>query len=116
MPSKPQRMCPKCGWIGPTGTKCPNCSRRYNQQRGSARARGYTTGWDAYSKDRLVRFPFCVGYPKGVHKVPTMATCTDHILSASKYPELFNDPNNHQSMCDDCNKRKAIAEEGGFGR
>ena len=30
--------------------------------------------------------------------------------------ELAYEPSNLQPMCFDCNKRKAIAEEGGFGR
>lgn len=115
MPSKPQRLC-AYGHTVPVGEKCPTCTRRYEQQRGSARARGYTPAWDAYSQGRLARFPLCVGYPKGVHAVPTMAQCTDHILNAKTHPELFWVESNHQSLCFDCNKRKAIAEEGGFGR
>jgi 5-methylcytosine-specific restriction endonuclease McrA len=44
------------------------------------------------------------------------ATVTDHIESAAAHPELFWKEENHQSLCDDCNKRKAIELEGGLGR
>jgi len=58
-----------------------------------------------------------VGYPTGIHPPFTrLADVTDHVLPAATHPELFMDPTNHQSLCHDCNKRKAIAEEGGFGR
>ena len=45
-----------------------------------------------------------------------LATVTDHIIAAAKAPELFWDKSNHQSLCDDCNKRKAIAEEGALAK
>jgi 5-methylcytosine-specific restriction endonuclease McrA len=44
------------------------------------------------------------------------ATLTDHIEDAATHPELFWETSNHQSLCDDCNKRKAIELEGGLGR
>jgi 5-methylcytosine-specific restriction protein A len=84
--------------------------------RGSARARGYTSAWDRYSKARLSQHPWCAGYPSGCHAVPTLATCTDHIRSARGWPDLFWEVTNHQSLCDDCHRRKTVAEDGGFGR
>lgn len=90
--------------------------RRIDARRGTRHARGYTNAWLRYSKRRLAEHPWCVGYPTGVHgSIGALATCTDHIRSAATHPDLFWDPSNHQSMCADCNKRKAIATEGGFG-
>jgi 5-methylcytosine-specific restriction endonuclease McrA len=43
------------------------------------------------------------------------ATCTDHIRAIRDGGAVF-DPANHQSLCGACNRRKAIAYEGGFGR
>lgn len=96
---------------------CQRHARQKDAARGTARERGYTTAWDAYSRNRLARQPWCVGYPRGTHKPFTvLADVTDHIISARKRPDLFMAPSNHQSLCHDCNKRKAIAEEGGLGR
>lgn len=105
------------------------------QRRGSAHQRGYTRRWSEYSKARLRRHPLCVGYPRGYHGYTVvegengdeiinqtsdarlvLAEVTDHGESAAAHPELFWEPSNHQSLCTDCNKRKAIEVEGGFGR
>lgn len=76
--------------------------------RGTRHARGYTSAWARYSKRRLAEFPWCVGFPTGVHdRAPHLAECTDHILEAAARPDLFWDPNNHQSLCFGCNARKA---------
>jgi 5-methylcytosine-specific restriction endonuclease McrA len=42
------------------------------------------------------------------------ATCTDHIVTMKAGGSKF-ESSNHQSLCADCNRRKAIAVEGGFG-
>jgi 5-methylcytosine-specific restriction protein A len=86
------------------------------QRRPSAHKRGYTRKWAEYSKARLRRHPLCVGYPLGYHGERVVeATVTDHIESAGVAPHRFWDEKNHQSLCDRCNKVKAIEEEGGFG-
>jgi 5-methylcytosine-specific restriction endonuclease McrA len=106
----------------------PGCSTRSQglcSQHRTARAATYqakvpalhTQRWRRYSRQRLAQFPWCVGYPSGQHReAARLAECTDHILPARAYPELVWEPTNHQSLCHDCNRRKAIAEEGGFGR
>lgn len=111
MPSKPQQYCsyPRC----PTKVDSGRCPAH---RRPSRHERGYTNKWDRYSKQRLSEHPYCVGYPTGIHRTKVLADVTDHILSAVAYPEMFDDPTNHQSLCHDCNKRKAIELEGGLGR
>lgn len=77
----------------------------------------HTNRWRETSKRNLALHPWCVGYPGGVHgNQRVLAQCTDHIKPVKDYPELCFDPSNHQSICHDCNRRKGIAEEGGFGR
>jgi 5-methylcytosine-specific restriction endonuclease McrA len=73
--------------------------------------------WRRLSKARLAEFPLCVGWPTGHHgSFPVMATCTDHVLSVWTHPELAYDPDNLQSLCGECNRRKAVATEGAWGR
>lgn len=102
---------------------CSACAPQHSLQaiaeraRPSAHRRGYTRRWSEYSRNRLKRHPLCVGYPHGVHGARfVLATVTDHIEAAAKAPQLFWAPSNHQSLCDDCNKRKAIAEEGALAK
>jgi hypothetical protein len=83
---------------------CAQHQKRRSPVHGSMR-------WRRLSKQFLARHPLCVGYPKGTHALPTMATCTDHKQSVHTHPELAYDEDNLQPMCDACNKRKAAAEE-----
>lgn len=118
MPSAPLRLCaaPGCQTLVTHG-QCVAHRQAQEQVRGTRHQRGYTNRWAAYSKARLARYPLCVGYPHGYHgSTPTLATCTDHVLSARAHPDRFWDERNHQSLCADCNRRKGIAEEGGLGR
>lgn len=96
---------------------CPAHRRQRDVARGTRQERGYDAIWDRASKTNLARNPWCVGYPKGVHKPYTvLAEVTDHIIAIRKRPDLRMEPSNWQSLCRDCNRRKAIAEEGGLGR
>jgi 5-methylcytosine-specific restriction endonuclease McrA len=95
------------------------------QARGTAHERGYTSKWAAYSRGWLARFPWCGmrvdGQLHAAHSrcvqqgQQVRATVTDHIRSMSLGGEQL-DPLNSQSLCGDCNRRKAIALEHGFGR
>jgi 5-methylcytosine-specific restriction protein A len=88
---------------------CPAHARARDAQRGSAEDRGYTAQWSRYSRARLDAHPFCV-------RCGRIAEVTDHVVAARQAPGRFWDPTNHQSLCGACNRRKAIALEGGFGR
>ena len=100
-----------CDGCKPSSPAALNEKRRLSSHR-----RGYTREWAAYSRRRLAKHPLCVGYPLGVHGDRVVAAeVTDHIESAATHPELFWVETNHQSLCQDCNKRKAIDLEGGFG-
>lgn len=46
MPQSPARLCSQGHRF--TGSRCPQCDRRYDQHRGSAASRGYDAGWEAF--------------------------------------------------------------------
>jgi len=98
---------------------------KYEQNRGTSSARGYTREWAIYSRAWLARHPICgMRQDGGLHiehshcarlGLRTKATCTDHIRAIKAGGARF-DPANHQSLCHACNSRKAIDLEHGFGR
>lgn len=107
------RRCDGCRSLVPVRQPCPTCNKTYRAKTDQVRQRRVdrslyrTEKWKQYSRNRLSEHPFCVGYPLGCHgTVGVVAYCTDHIKPASYYPELFFDPDNHQSLCKDCNERK----------
>lgn len=115
---EPRRFCsaPGCGELVAHG-RCLRHRQHYERQRGSRHQRGYTNRWAQYSRARLARHPWCVGFPEGAHGTErVLADVTDHIHSARSHPELFWTESNHASLCRACNTRKAIQLEGGFGR
>jgi 5-methylcytosine-specific restriction endonuclease McrA len=105
------------------------CKRRRDQEsdaaRPSASARGYDTEWQTFSRAWLARYRWCGqradGGLHGEHSRcvqdgrKTPAQCTDHIVAMKHGGRRF-DRGNLQSLCSDCNRRKNIALEGGFGR
>ena len=113
MPSAPPHYCaePGCPALVRGVSRCPTHAATLDRARGTAQQRGYTAAWARYSRDRLARHPFCVGYPLGIHPHRTKATVTDHIVSAKRAPDRFWDPTNHASLCHACNARKASRDE-----
>jgi hypothetical protein len=101
------------------------CKRRLDKERPSASDRGYDAEWHAFSKAWLSRFGWCGQRADGeLHPEHSRcvqdgerrrAECTDHIVAMRDGGRRF-DRGNLQSLCSDCNRRKAIAFEGGFGR
>lgn len=91
MPTKPKTYRPP-GYRNPA-----QLAKAYDDSRGTAQQRGYTARWARYSKARLLEHPLCVLCLSEGRQV--IATCTDHIKPASKYPDLFWDTDNHQSLC-----------------
>jgi len=119
----PPHICPRCRVL--VLGRCPTCATARERARGSAHARGYTSAWADYSRRWLARFPLCGmrrdGQLHAEHSqcvqrgLETPATCTDHIQALRAGGARF-DGANHQSLCGDCNRRKNIQFEGGFGR
>jgi 5-methylcytosine-specific restriction endonuclease McrA len=99
-----------CPELVTRGGYCDRHRREWDRRRrGTAHQRGYTKRWVRYSAKRLSEFPFCAICGR-------LADVTDHIVPAQVAPARFWDPTNHQSLCGDCNRRKAITESGAFGR
>jgi 5-methylcytosine-specific restriction protein A len=103
------------------GGRCPACRRKADRLRPGATARGYDAVWAAYSRAWLARHRYCGErtdfYRYAEHSrcvqlgLWTRATVTDHIVPLSA-GGAHCDPMNSQSLCANCNRRKAIAHEG----
>lgn len=80
----------------------------YDQRRGNAQSRGYTSKWQRESKAWLAAHPICV-------ECGERATLVDHIRPHKKDWKLFWDRKNWQAMCARChNTVKASAEALGY--
>lgn len=122
-----RRYCstPTCGAIVTKPGRCARCRQQADQRRGSASARGYDAEWAAYSRAWLERHRWCGERADGQifsddsrcarEGRRVRATVTDH-LQALRAGGARLDPANHQSLCADCNRRKAIAHEGALSR
>src|SRR5678809_165520 len=117
MPAAPLRYCaePHCGALVQHG-RCQAHRQAKERDRGTRQQRGYDDPWLHYSQMRLATHRLCVGYPLGTHALPTMATCTDHILPLKERPDLKYAEHNLQSLCAECHRRKTNELDGGFGR
>ena len=72
-------------------------AKEYEQYRGSARARGYTTRWDKASKSYLSRRMVCPACEKA--GVLASSAVTDHIVPHKGDMALFWDRSNWQPCC-----------------
>lgn len=107
---------PNCTRLVEGGGRCRDHARAIDQGRGSASARGYDAAWAEFSRDWLVRFPWCGQRADGwLHPEDSRcwqrgemvpAACTDHIL-ALRDGGAHMDPQNSQSLCVACNIAKA---------
>lgn len=114
MPMKPPRIC-SCGRKVAFGVQCI-CQRERkierDRKRPNANARGYDSKWQRASKEFLSRPEnrFCAC---GCGRI---ADCVDHKQAHKGDMRLFWDRSNWRPMAIVCNTRKAISQEGGFGR
>ena len=122
MPKKPQRPCRYPGCPHLTGDRSGYCEehlkqtrREYDRERGSSRQRGYGYRWQKYTKVYLAGHPLCALCAKKKPPVIRAATLVDHIKPHRGDYDLFWDPENHQSACDECHNIKTAREDGGFG-
>jgi 5-methylcytosine-specific restriction protein A len=113
MPTRPLRMCtrPGCREFTP-GVYCSSHQQRraqaYEQQRGTASARGYGARWRKYRQRYLIEHPWCVS-------CNGLANVVDHVKPHVGDVKLMWDPKNHQAMCSSCHSRKTARVDGGFG-
>ena len=114
MAQRAPRIC-GCGHKIAPGALCPcqvQRTRASERGRPTARERGYTSKWDRESKAFLAqpenRLCACgCGRP---------ATVVDHRKAHKGDLKLFWSRSNWQPMAKGCNSRKAVREEGAFGR
>jgi 5-methylcytosine-specific restriction protein A len=116
MPRAPKQYClGGCRRLVERG-RCKDCSRKQEQERGSANDRLYDYRWQRYSRERLKQHRLCVDPDKRHPDQVVLATCTDHIVPHKGDTRLFWDESNHQSLCDGCHSFKTVMEDGGFGK
>lgn len=110
MPIRPDRIC-SCGKRVKSGTLC-ECERRraaerkarHDQNRPSARERGYTTAWQKARAAFLKLHPFC-------EKCGGEATIVDHIIPHRGDQARFWDRHNWQPLCTPCHSSAKQREE-----
>ena len=107
MPMRPSSLCstPVCGGRAVRGGRCRLCLTRYEQQRGSATARGYDSEWEALRAQHLTAHPWC--YTGTCRK---RAFDVDHIIAVRIAPHRRLDPTNLRSYCRACHLEKHRAD------
>ncbi len=114
MPSRPGSQCstPGCPNLGTNGGRCEPCQTKtrgsYEQDRGSASARGYDRNWQRLRLIILHRDPICKACGQAASED------VDHIVP--KAQGGTDDEANLQGLCASCHSRKTATEDGGFGR
>lgn len=135
MPWAALRPCPGRGGRCPNRIarqerKCPECSRRTEESRGSAAERGYDWRWAQYALRFRERHPRCGdtepgAYPSNASRCRREGRVTGvigkgkgvvHHIRGHQGPEdpEFWNPLNHESLCPACHN--AVTNEGDFGR
>lgn len=86
----------------------------YDEARGTASQRGYTSRWSKASKGYRAKHPLCVlCQAKGLI---VAADVVDHRVPHKGDTVLFWDRDNWQSLCKTCHDRKTATEDSGFAR
>ena len=104
---------PGCSELVPFG-KCPTHRAHVDRARGSRHARGYTNRWDRRARAFRARFPLCGMRISGApvlsecHELGRvrLADCVDHVVPHKGDHDLMWDPQNWQSLCNECHTRK----------
>lgn len=104
-----QPGCPNLVRKGYCEEHATKARKRYDEGRGSARDRGYTTRWDEASKAYRRKHPLCVRCLNEGRTTPT--ELVDHITPADERPDLFWDESNWQSLCRPHHAEKTAEDE-----
>jgi hypothetical protein len=114
----PARPCSSPGCRRLADPSCRGYCARHTRQddRPSARDRGFTSRWDALAKDWLIRLPWCGQQHDGRfdatfsrcarHGRKVKAVCVNHRTSPRQGGSWF-DPLNLESSCKSCNLHHA---------
>ena len=107
---------PTCGKASNDGAYCDECKPERNREaaarRGSRSAEAqklYDYRWAKIAKAYIWDNPFCAqcGWIERLE--------CDHIVPHGGDRDLFKDPDNLQTLCSTCHRRKTATEDGGFG-
>lgn len=110
MPHAAPRVC-SCGKVHASGERCPQTvardrerKARFDEDRPSARERGYDTKWQQARAGFLAKHPTCArcGRP---------ATVVDHVTPHRGDRKLFWDRANWQPLCTSCHSSTKQREE-----
>lgn len=87
---------------------------KYDNERGTAHSRGYTSKWSKAAKIYLTNNPLCAACLK-IGKLE-VAQCVDHIepVTGPDDPKFW-DETNWQSLSNRCHSIKTASENEGFG-
>lgn len=110
MPTATPRVC-ACGKVHASGERCPKAierdrerKARHDEQRPSARERGYDTKWDKARAAYLAKHPTCA-------KCGAPATVVDHIVPHRGDMKVFWDRTRWQPLCVSCHSSTKQREE-----
>lgn len=113
MPTQPLSLCAVTGC--PTLVPYGRCSehakqgrREADRRRPNGYQRGYTRQWAEFSKDYLIRHPWCTVCGE-------RATDVDHIDGSGRNGPRAYDERNLQALCHPHHSSKTARHDGGFG-
>ncbi len=99
---------PLCPRAAVRAARCTEHNREYEQQRGSAAARGYGSAWQRLRKAILARDRICTA-----HGCSQPSTQIDHIVSRSHGGT--DDPTNLHGLCRRHHSSKTAREDSRWG-
>lgn len=126
MPIASRKPCrhPACGKLVSGGSYCEDHLKKkeeqvkverikYDNERGTAHERGYSSRWTKYSKQYRIDHPLCeICLKKGILE---LSECVDHIIPVDGPDDpLFWEPTNHQALSNRCHNIKSEAEGNRF--
>lgn len=116
MPTAAPHPCgqPGCRAIVRGSARCPEHTRKREQERGTSHQRGYDARWRKARLTYLRRHPLCRLCEGAGRVVP--ADVVDHVKPHRGDQSLFWDVENWQPLCTPCHSTKTATEDGGFGR
>jgi 5-methylcytosine-specific restriction protein A len=112
-----------CTWYGcpalvrDGGVRCQAHRQQAEQERGTARERGYSVAWQKAREGFLRLHPLCECKEcDGGRLQVTPAEVVDHTIPHRGDMKLFWDRSNWKAMSKRHHDRKTATEDGGFGR
>lgn len=95
--------------LKPTTRTNSTTRRQYDQRRGSARERGYTTEWDSASRQWRQDFPICAECERQGRLKPSEVV--DHVRPHKGDQDWFWNQENWEATCKRCHDIKTRMEE-----